>query len=218
MIFALFGPPGSGKGTQAKNLVKTLGIPQLSTGDMLREAIKAGSALGVEAKEFMNKGQLVPDSLMIGLIRTRIQAPDCKQGFMLDGFPRTVAQAEALDKMLIDLGLSMEHVVSFLVDRKELVSRLSGRLVCSNCGASYHEASKPPKKPGVCDNCGSPVIKREDDRAEVVEARLETFQASTRPVEDYYRAKGRLREVQASGQEDEVFQRILKAIGEPRKG
>ncbi len=172
MIFALFGPPGSGKGTQAKNLVKTLGIPQLSTGDMLREAIKAGSALGLEAKEFMNKGHLVPDSLMIGLIRTRIQAPDCSKGFMLDGFPRTVAQAEALDTMLADQGLSMEHVVSFLVDRKELVSRLSGRLVCSNCGASYHEGTKPPKKAGVCDNCGSPVIKREDDRAEVVEARL----------------------------------------------
>lgn len=218
MIFALFGPPGSGKGTQAKNLVKTLGIPQLSTGDMLREAIKAGSALGLEAKEFMNKGQLVPDSLMIGLIYTRIQAPDCKQGFMLDGFPRTVAQAEALDKMLVDQGLAMQHVVSFLVDRKELVSRLSGRLVCSSCGASYHEATKPPKKTGVCDLCGSPVIKREDDRAEVVEARLETFHASTKPVEDYYRAKGRLREVQALGQEEEVFQRILKAIGEPRKG
>lgn len=218
MIFALFGPPGSGKGTQAKNLVQALGIPQLSTGDMLREALKAGSALGLEAKEFMNKGQLVPDSLMIGLIRTRIQANDCKQGFMLDGFPRTVAQAEALDKMLVDLELAMEHVVSFLVDRKELVSRLSGRLVCSNCGASYHEVSKAPKKAGVCDICGSPVVKREDDRAEVVEARLETFHASTKPVEDYYREKGRLREVQASGQENEVFQRILKAIGEPQKG
>lgn len=214
MIFALFGPPGSGKGTQAKNLVQTLGIPQLSTGDMLRESIKAGSALGLEAKGFMNKGQLVPDSLMIGLIRGRIQAPDCQKGFMLDGFPRTVAQAEALDQMLQDLGLSMEHVVSFLVDRKELVSRLSGRLVCSNCGASYHEATKAPKKAGICDNCGSPVIKRDDDRAEVVEARLETFQASTKPVEEFYRAKGRLREVQASGQEKEVFQRILKAIGE----
>jgi adenylate kinase len=218
MIFALFGPPGSGKGTQAKALVKSLGIPQLSTGDMLREAIKEGSALGIEAKEFMNKGQLVPDSIMIGLIRGRIQEPDCKKGFMLDGFPRTVAQAEALDSMLASQGLALEHVISFLVDKNELVGRLSGRLVCSNCGASYHEATKPPKKPGICDICGGSVIKREDDRAEVVEARLETFQASTKPVEEYYRAKGRLREVQAMGPEEEVFQRILRAIGVSKLG
>ncbi len=213
MIFALFGPPGSGKGTQAKVLVQKLGIPQLSTGDMLREAIKQGTALGNQAKEFMNKGQLVPDSLMIGLIQSRIQQADCSNGFMLDGFPRTVAQAEALDLMLSTLGLSMNHVVSFVVDRKELVARLSGRLVCSKCGTSYHETTKAPQKVGVCDNCGGAVIKRDDDKPAVVETRLETFLASTKPVEDFYRAKGRLREVNAQGSESDIFQRILQAIG-----
>ena len=216
MILALFGPPGSGKGTQAKALIKTLGIPQLSTGDMLREDIKADSELGRQAKEFMNKGQLVPDSLMIGLISKRIKASDCQKGFMLDGFPRTVAQASALDENFAANGLKLDHVVSFMVDRKELVSRLSGRLVCSNCGASYHESTKPPQKAGVCDLCGSGVIKRPDDQTQVVEARLETFRESTKPVEEYYRAKGRLREVNAAGSEEEVFQRILKAVGVSR--
>jgi adenylate kinase len=218
MVFALFGPPGSGKGTQAKRLIEALGIPQLSTGDMLREAIKDGSKFGLQAKEFMNQGQLVPDSLMIELIRSRIQAPDCKNGFMLDGFPRTVAQAEALDQMLESQGLTLEHVVSFLVDRVELVDRLSGRMVCSSCGASYHELTKPPKTGGVCDICGGTVVKRDDDKAEVVEARLETFQASTKPVEEFYRTQGRLREVQAEGDEGAVFRRVLQAVGGAPKG
>lgn len=218
MIIALFGPPGSGKGTQAKFLIKELGIPQLSTGDMLREAIKAGAALGLKAKEFMNKGQLVPDSLMIDLIKGRIQLPDCSKGFMLDGFPRTVAQAEALDKMLSALGLSMAHVVSFVVDRAALVERLSGRLVCSNCGASYHEKTKNPKTAGICDVCSGKVIKRDDDKPAVVEARLETFLSSTKPVENFYRGSNRLREVDAQGSEKEIFGRILKAIGWPQKG
>ncbi len=213
MIFALFGPPGSGKGTQAKVLVDKLGIPQLSTGDMLRQAIKQGSSLGTKAKEFMNKGQLVPDSLMVDLIKDRIAAKDCSKGFMLDGFPRTVAQATALDQMLKAQGLSLDRVVSFVVDRKELVSRLSGRLVCSNCGTSFHEDTKPPMKPSVCDVCGGAVIKREDDKPAVVETRLETFISSTKPVEDFYRAKGRLSEVNAQGSEKEIYQRIIDAIG-----
>lgn len=213
MIFALFGPPGSGKGTQAKTLEKTLQIPQLSTGDMLREAMKAGSPLGLKAKEYVNQGQLVPDSLMIDLIRTRIQAPDCAKGFMLDGFPRTVAQAEALDQMLASSGLKLEHVLNFVVDRAELVDRLSGRLVCSQCGASYHERTKPPVKANVCDLCQGPVIKREDDKPSVVETRLETFLASTKPVADYYRAQERLREIKAEGSEKQVFQNIMQAIG-----
>jgi len=216
MIFALFGPPGSGKGTQAKVLVEKLGIPQLSTGDMLREAIKQGTPLGTQAKEFMNKGQLVPDSLMVGLIESRIKAPDCAKGFMLDGFPRTVAQAEALDQMLKVQGLSLGAVVSFVVDRQELIGRLSGRLVCSQCGTSYHEQTKPPHKAGICDVCGGPVIKREDDKPAVVATRLETFLASTKPVEDFYRAQGRLKEVNAVGSEKEIFQRIVTAIGGAR--
>lgn len=218
MIIALFGPPGSGKGTQAKVLVKELGIPQLSTGDMLREAIKTGAPLGVKAKEFMNKGQLVPDALMIDLIKGRIQGTDCSKGFMLDGFPRTVAQAQALDQMLGALNLNLAHVVSFVVDRVALVDRLSGRLVCSSCGASYHEKTKNPKVANVCDICGGKVVKRDDDKAEVVEARLETFLSSTKPVEDFYRTSKRLREVDAQGSENEIFKRILKAIGWPQKG
>jgi len=218
MILALFGPPGSGKGTQAKLLVKELGIPQLSTGDMLREAIKNASPLGVKAKEFMNKGQLVPDSLMIDLIKNRISAEDCRNGFLLDGFPRTVAQAEALDSMLDSMGLSLEHVISFAVDQVELVDRLAGRLVCSSCGASYHEKTKPPVKAGICDVCGGPVIKRDDDRAEVVQARLKTFKAETQPVEGFYQGKGKLRELDARGSEREVFLRILAALGVNPKG
>jgi adenylate kinase len=213
MILALFGPPGSGKGTQAKALIQALGIPQLSTGDMLREAIKAGTDLGKKAKEFMDLGKLVPDQVMIGMIESRIQKQDCKNGFMLDGFPRTVAQAEALDAMLSKFGLKLDHVVSFGVDRKELVSRLSGRLVCSNCGASYHEQSKPPKKSGICDLCSGRVEKRADDKPEVVEHRLDTFLASTKPVADYYRGLDRLKEIQAVGAEAQVFERIMKAIG-----
>jgi adenylate kinase len=213
MIFALFGPPGSGKGTQAKTLVTKLGIPQLSTGDMLREAIKQGAPLGIQAKGFMDKGQLVPDSLMVGLIQNRIQAKDCTKGFMLDGFPRTVAQAEALDTMLAAQKLTLENVVSFIVDKGELIDRLSGRLVCSQCGTSYHETTKPPAKPGICDVCGGTVIKRDDDKPAVVKTRLETFLASTKPVEEFYRTKGRLKEVDAEGSEKEVFQRILNAIG-----
>jgi adenylate kinase len=214
MIFALFGPPGSGKGTQAKALVENLGIPQLSTGDMLREAIKSGTPLGQEAKGFMDKGQLVPDSLIVGLIQHRIQAADCKKGFMLDGFPRTVSQAESLDTMLKDQGLALGAVVSFVVNHDELIARLSGRLMCSKCGTSYHEQSKPPRVAGVCDVCGSAVIKREDDKPAVVQTRLQTFLASTKPVEDFYRAKGRLKEIDAVGTESEIFARILKAIGQ----
>jgi adenylate kinase len=218
MIFALFGPPGSGKGTQAKALVQALKIPQLSTGDMLREAIKEGTSLGMKAKEYMNRGMLVPDSLMIDLIQKRIQSPDCAKGFMLDGFPRTVAQAEALDLMLEHQKLNLSNVVSFVVNRRELVDRLSGRLVCSKCGASYHERTKPPAVAGKCDFCGGTVIKRDDDKPAVVETRLETFLASTKPVADFYRAQGRLREVSAEGLETEVFDRIMKALGVAPKG
>jgi len=218
MILALFGPPGSGKGTQAKALIKALGIPQLSTGDMLRESIKAGTSLGKKAKEYMDLGKLVPDDVMIGMIQSRIQSADCSKGFMLDGFPRTVAQASALDSMLQSAGLKLESVLSFEVNRSELISRLAGRLVCSSCGASYHEQSKPPKKGGTCDVCSGPVTKRPDDTASVVESRLDTFLASTKPVADYYQAQGRLKLIQAEGSEGQVFERIMKAIGGAPKG
>lgn len=213
MILALFGPPGSGKGTQAKRLVQALAIPQLATGDMLREVIKRGAPLGKRADEFMAKGQLVPDDLMIELIRERIAQPDCRDGFMLDGFPRTVAQAEALEQMLQRLSRSIDHVLSFQVEREELVKRLSGRLVCSGCGTSFHENSKTPKLKGICDACGGALVRREDDAPDVVRARLEIFTRSTAPVEEYYRKAGVLRVLDAVGTESEVFNRILSVIG-----
>jgi adenylate kinase len=213
MILALFGPPGSGKGTQAKTLIKTLGIPQLSTGDMLRESIAKAEPLGVKAKEYMSKGQLVPDNLIVDLIKYRVAKNDCQNGYLLDGFPRTVAQAEALNSMLKSMDCKVDAVVSFKVNRNELVSRLSGRLVCSQCGATYHEATKPPRVAGVCDICGGAVKKRDDDKAEVVQKRLDVFLAETAPVEEFYRKAGTLKEINAEGAENVVFQRILEAIG-----
>lgn len=213
MILILFGPPGSGKGTQAKTLLHKLGIPQLSTGDMLREAIKLGSSLGIRAKEFMNQGKLVPDDLMVTLIKERVQRPDCERGFLLDGFPRTVSQAGSLDAMLVSLKAQIDHVVSLLVPVEELVQRLSGRLVCSRCGTSYHEKTKKPKESGICDVCAGAILKREDDRPEVVRTRLATFQNETAPVENFYAMQGKLKPVDATGNENDVLQRILRAIG-----
>lgn len=214
MIIIFFGPPGSGKGTQAKLLEKTLGIPQLSTGDMLRAAIGAGDALGKKAKSFMDKGRLVPDDLMIDLIRSRIDQSDCGEGFLLDGFPRTVAQAKALDQMLGDVNKPINQVVSFAVDEDEIVKRLSGRITCSSCGASFHETDRPTKATGICDSCGSDkLIKRDDDRPEVVRARLETFKAETKPVEAYYEKRGLLKKVDATGSTADVGDRILASVG-----
>lgn len=213
MVVILFGPPGSGKGTQAKILEKSLGIPQLSTGDMLRSAIKAGSDLGKRAKSFMDKGRLVPDDLIVEMIRDRIEDEDCKKGFLLDGFPRTVAQAKTLDGMLEAVNKPLNQVLSFVVNEAEVIKRLSGRLTCGNCGASYHETQKPTKKPGICDSCGSDkLLKRDDDKPEVVRARLETFKAETKPVEVYYEKKGMLHKIDAEGTPAQVESRILQAI------
>lgn len=214
MILALFGPPGCGKGTQAKRLVDHLQTVQLSTGDMLREAIKRNDSLGVKAKEFMSQGKLVPDDLMIDLIKTRISKSDCTSGFMLDGFPRTVAQAKALDQMLRNSGRSgIDHVISFNVPTEELVERLSGRLVCQNCGTSFHEKTKIPRNPNTCDNCSGNLIKRDDDKPEVVRTRLNTFLRDTAPVESFYKDLNLLRVVDAVGPETKVFDRILGSIG-----
>jgi len=218
MVVVLFGPPGSGKGTQAKTLISKLGIPQLSTGDMLREAIAAGQELGKEAKEFMNQGNLVPDEVMVSLIRERIQAEDCANGFLLDGFPRTEAQAEALDSMLLDVGKPLQKVISFQVDEEELIQRLTGRIVCSSCGASFHETNKPPKLQGKCDYCGSTELaKRSDDSAEVVRARLKTFQTETAPVEGYYAQKNLLQKIPAMGDPDVISDRVFQALEQDAK-
>jgi adenylate kinase len=215
MIIILFGPPGSGKGTQAKVLEISLGIPQLSTGDMLRSAIKDGNELGKKARSFMDKGRLVPDDLIVELIRNRMDADDCQKGFLLDGFPRTVAQAKSLDSMLEAVSKNIGGVLSFVVNEAEVIKRLSARLTCGACGASFHEVDKAPKISGICDNCGSDkLLKREDDRADVVRARLETFQAETKPVEVYYERKGMLRKINAEGSPKEVEMRILEAVRE----
>lgn len=212
-ILLFFGPPGAGKGTQAKALIDELGIPQLATGDMLREAIKKETDLGMKAKGFMDAGNLVPDELMVGLIRERTEAEDCKQGFLLDGFPRTVAQAEALDAMLSEKGLNINHVVSFEVDKSELIERLSGRIVCPDCGASFHKSNKPPQKDGICDDCGGDKLyRRKDDHPDVIENRLDTFLRETAPVKDYYKQKGSLREVNAQGDFEAVKGRLQAVL------
>ncbi len=214
MVYILFGPPGSGKGTQAKTLQEDLKIPQLSTGDMLREAIKAGSELGVKAKTFMDAGDLVPDEVMVGLIEERLKDPDCEQGCLLDGFPRTVPQAEALETMLAAASKPISKVVSFQVNEEELVTRLSGRVVCGDCGASFHEDTKPPKQAGQCDYCSSKNLKkRDDDKPEVVRNRLQAFQKQTSPVEDFYKTKGLLSQIDAMGEFENVYSRLREAMG-----
>lgn len=214
MVYILFGPPGSGKGTQAKTLQEDLKIPQLSTGDMLREAIKAGTDLGKKAKSFMDAGDLVPDEVMVGLIEERLKAPDCASGCLLDGFPRTVPQAEALETMLAKAEKPISRVVSFQVDEEELVSRLSGRVVCGDCGASFHEQSRPPKELGQCDYCGAANLKkREDDKPEVVRNRLQAFAQQTAPVEEFYKEKGLLSQIDATGDFDDIYGRLRGAMG-----
>lgn len=212
MILILLGPPGSGKGTQAKRLTGEKQWPQLSTGDMLRAAIKAGTKLGLEAKALMDKGSLVPDSVVVGLIEERVQAPDCRNGVILDGFPRTIPQAEALDVMLEGKGRKVDRVVLFEIPDSELVSRLSGRRTCSKCGTMFHVDSMRPKNAGVCDQCGSGLIQRDDDKAEVIQKRLEVYHQQTAPVAGFYRGQGKLTSLDATQSPNsvsEVLSRIL---------
>ncbi|TLN23044.1 adenylate kinase, partial [bacterium] len=175
MRIILLGGPGAGKGTQAKKLVDKYGIPQISTGDMLRAALKEGTALGLEAKKFMEAGKLVPDEVVIGLIEERIKLDDCKKGFMLDGFPRTVGQADALKKVLDSMSLKIDHVVSIDVANEELVARLTGRRTCKACGSGFHVLFDPPKKEGVCDKCGGELYQRADDNEETIRSRLKVY-------------------------------------------
>lgn len=213
MILILLGPPGSGKGTQAKRLVAERKLPQLSTGDMLRSAIAAGSKLGMEAKSYMDKGSLVPDSVVIGLINERSQQADCKGGFILDGFPRTIPQAEALDRLLVSQGRQIDRVVLFNIPDSELVRRLSGRRTCIGCGAMYHVDSKPPKNEGVCDSCGQKsVVHRDDDRPEVIQKRLEVYHQQTSPLVGFYQKTGKLKTLDASLDPDAVSRDLTKAL------
>lgn len=212
MNIILLGPPGAGKGTQAKMLVDKYGIPQISTGDILRAAVKEGTPLGKEAKSYMDKGQLVPDSVVIGIVEERIQEPDCRNGYMLDGFPRTVPQAEALDQKLGQLGSQIDHVVSIEVDREELIKRLTGRRTCRDCGAGFHVMFDPPQKEGVCDKCGGELYQRDDDNVETVTSRLEVYESQTRPLIDYYKKQGKVRAVDGKGEIKEIFNRITQVL------
>jgi adenylate kinase len=209
MNIILLGPPGAGKGTQAQRLQAERGMVQLSTGDMLRAAVASGSELGKKAKGIMEKGELVPDALMVGLIEDRIAQPDAAKGFILDGFPRTEAQAKALDEMLARAGRKLDRVVEMEVDEKALTERIVGRFTCARCGAGYHDKFKRPKVDGVCDVCGGKEFtRRKDDNAETMKTRMAAYRAQTEPLLPYYRARGVLRTVDGMAPMDEVYRQI----------
>jgi len=214
MRIVLFGPPGAGKGTQAKRLEDKLEVPQLSTGDMLRAARRAGTELGKKAAEYMDGGKLVPDEVVIGLIAERIEDGDCQAGFMLDGFPRTIPQAEALDATLKAKGLHIDHVVSIEVPDEDIVGRLSERRSCASCGAVYHLTNMPPSVADTCDKCGHHgLTQREDDVPDAIRVRLKAFHDQTSPLKSYYRDQGLLRPVAGTGAPDDVFARVMTALG-----
>ena len=212
MNLILLGGPGAGKGTQAKRMVQEYGIPQVSTGDMLREAVKKSSPMGVKAKGFMDSGALVPDDVVVGIVEERISLPDCRKGFMLDGFPRTTAQADALQGMLSQRVLFIDHVLSIEVDDEELVRRLTGRRTCRSCGEPYHVLFNPPKKADRCDRCNGELYQRDDDREGTIRNRLTTYKKQTEPLIDYYSKRGVLRPINGLGTTEEIFNRIKQVL------
>ena len=213
MNIILLGPPGAGKGTQAQRLQNDVGMLQLSTGDMLRAEMKSGSALGEQAKGIVASGKLVPDALMVGLIEDRIVRPDCAKGFILDGFPRTEAQAQALDTMLDKTGKKLDQVIEMEVDEAALTERVVGRFTCAKCGTGYHDKFKRPKVEGVCDVCGSTEFtRRPDDNAETMKTRMAAYRAQTEPLLPYYRAKGILKKVDGMAAMDEVYRQIRAVL------
>ena len=214
MRLILLGPPGAGKGTQAQRIVEKHGIPQLSTGDMLRTAVKAGTEVGKRAKALMDAGSLVNDDVVIGIVSERIDQPDCAKGFILDGFPRTLVQADATEKMLSSKGMKLDVVIEMQVDDSVLVDRVSGRYTCANCGTGYHDRLQKPKVEGVCDKCGSTEFKRRpDDNAETMTTRLRAYYKETSPLIGYYHAKGLLKSIDGMAEIDEVTASIETILG-----
>ncbi len=212
MNLILLGPPGAGKGTQAQRMVERYRTPQISTGDILRAAVKDGTPLGTKAKGFMEQGKLVPDEVVIGIIAERLKAKDCDSGFILDGFPRTIPQAEALEPILAKLGKKIDHVINIEVDSEELVRRLTGRRTCKNCGAMFHIIFQPPKKEGVCDRCGGTLYQRTDDNEEAIRTRLKEYEKQTAPLIQYYRGKKNLRSIAGVGGPDQIFGQIVHVL------
>lgn len=210
----LLGPPGAGKGTQAARIVEKYNIPHISTGDIFRKNIKEGTELGKRAQDYMNKGELVPDDLVIEIAEARIIEEDCKGGFLLDGFPRTVYQAEKFDEFLKEAGMAIDKVLNISVDSEELMQRIIGRRVCKSCGASYHVKNMPPKVEGICDVCGGELYQRHDDTAETVKNRVSVYDAQTRPLVDYYNNTGRLAQIDGEQSQESVFASIVSVIGE----
>ncbi len=213
MHILLMGPPGAGKGTQAAKLVEKFNIPHISTGDMFRAAVKEGTELGKQAKACMDSGQLVPDSVTIGIVKERLAKPDCKQGFILDGFPRTIEQADALDHTLAELGIKLDRVINIDVPAEDLISRMTGRRICRSCGATYHVTFNPSKAANICDNCGGELYQRDDDRVETVTKRLTVYKAQTQPLIEYYRGKGLYTEIDGRQEIEEVLRDIVASLG-----
>lgn len=213
MKLVLLGAPGAGKGTQAKKLIGKYNIPQISTGDILRKAVADGTPLGKEAKVIMDKGELVTDEIVIGLVKERLAQDDCKNGYILDGFPRTTTQAEALDSVLAEMGSPLDVALSVDVDMGDLMKRLTGRRTCSGCQQMYNIHFSPPAKEGVCDKCGGELIQRDDDREDTIRNRLEVYEKSTAPLIDYYGKKGILKSVEGIGSIDDIFNKICSVLG-----
>ncbi|NGZ05243.1 MAG: adenylate kinase [Magnetococcales bacterium] len=213
MNLIFMGPPGAGKGTQARRIAEKYGIPQLSTGDMLRAAVKAGTPVGLQAKAAMESGGLVTDAIVVGIIGDRIGESDCANGFILDGFPRTVGQAQALDAMLQERGLKIDHIIDITADDEALVSRITGRRTCGKCGEGYHIEHKAPATEGVCDKCGGSLVLRADDTEETVRNRLTVYHGQTAPVLDYYRGQGGVKSVDGMQDMELVFDALCTIIG-----
>jgi len=213
MRLVLLGAPGAGKGTQAKKLIEKYGMPQISTGDLLRAAVSAGTPLGKEAKSVMDKGELVPDRIVLGMVEERLKQDDCKNGYILDGFPRNTAQAEALDKMLAALNMSLSAALSVDVPFDDLMKRLTGRRTCRACGQMYNMYFKPPAKEGTCDKCSGELFQRDDDKEATIKKRLEVYNAQTAPLIDYYGKKGILKTVSGTGNIDDIFKKVCETLG-----